>query len=163
VYRRVENNWALLAAVSAVSFGGAVIYALAGEASAAIPVYFVAASLAVAAFAYAWFRRHPPAVRAPAWAYVAVAIGLEVGALLGGSIESSRAVGAWVAVGVAFVVYGALERSSLISVTGAGAAALAIGGYLSQVRALGVLLEVATGVVFGLAAWRLKPVATAAR
>jgi len=45
VHGTVENNWALLAAVSAVSFGGALIYALAGETSAAIPAYFVAASV----------------------------------------------------------------------------------------------------------------------
>ena len=151
-----RHNWALLAAVSVVSFGGAIVYGVAGDRSAAIPVYFVAASVAVGAFSYAWFRRYPPALRAPGWCYIAVVLALEIGAYLGGSIDDSRAVGAWIAVGLAFVAYGVLERSALISLTGGLAALLAVAGLWSGAPALGLLLELGTGSVFGLAAWRLR-------
>lgn len=152
----VRNNWALLAGVSLVSFGGAAVYATYEENSIAIGVYFLVASVSLAAFAFYWFKDHPPAMKAPWWAYALVVAGLEVGGFLGGSIEGTRAIGAWIAVGLAFVAYGLLERSRLISITGLCAALLGIATYILISGNIGLILEILTGILFGVSAYLLK-------
>ncbi|WP_238529222.1 hypothetical protein [Dietzia alimentaria] len=154
--RDVRNNWVLLLAVALVSLGGAVVYLLAGENSVAIPGYFLAGAAAVAATGFWWFAEHPQALRAPAWAYTAVVVALVVGAFLAGTIPGSRSVGAWIAVGLGFVCYGALERSAVVTTAGGVAAAGGLAGIWATLPALGFWLELFTAVVFGTAAAILR-------
>lgn len=154
--RMVANNWALLAGVGLASLGGALIYGTFGAASVAIPLYFLVASGALAFFALLWFGKHPPALLAPRWTYVVVVAALELGAFFGGALEETRAVGAWLAVGTAFAVYGGLERSAAIVATGACAALVAGALFLLSVPSLGVWLELATAAIFGLGALALR-------
>jgi hypothetical protein len=152
----VRNNWALLAGVSVVSFGGALTYLLFGEISPAVGIYFVIASLSLAGFAWWWFLDHRPAMHGKAWQYILVVTGLEFGAFFAGGIEETRAIGAWLAVGIAFIFYGLLEKSRLISMSGLAAAILAGGVYLIDLPLMGFWLETLTGILFAVAAYKLK-------
>lgn len=147
------------------SLGGALVYGVFGVGSAAIPLYFVIASGALAFLAFLWFGRHPPALLAPRWSYVVIVAALELGAFVGGALEETRAVGAWLAVGVAFAVYGLLERSGIIVATGACAALGALVAFVLEIPALGVSLELATGAIFaaGALALRGQPTSVSAR
>ncbi len=79
---------------------------------------------------------------------VVVVAALELGAFVGGALEETRAVGAWLAVGGAFVAFGLLERSAVIAATGASAALFSLVAFLLVVPALGVTLELATAAIF---------------
>lgn len=151
-----HNNWVLLAGVAVASLGGALVYGVFGVASLAIPLYFLVASASLAFLAFLWLRRHPPALLAPRWSYVVVVAGLELGAFFGGALEDTRAVGAWLAVGAAFAVYGLLERSGIIVATGACAALAALVAFVLAIPALGVSLELATASIFAVGTFALR-------
>lgn len=155
--RDVRNNWVLLLAVALVSLGGAAVYLMAGPNSLAIPGYFLAGATLVAATGFWWFADHPPGLRAPAWAYLVVVVALVVGAFVAGAIPGSRSVGAWIAVGLGFVCYGALERSTVVATAGALATAGGLVGIWAALPALGIWLELFTALVFGTAAAILRP------
>lgn len=152
----MHNNWVLLLAVAVVSLGGTILYAVLGEESAAIPLYFVVGAACVAGIGFAWFRNHPPAMRGPSWAYVAIVVAIMVGSYLAGTIPGSRAVGAWIVVGLGFVGYGLLERSRVIMIPGGLSAIAGILGLLADLRLLGLWLELFTGAVFAVAAMVLR-------
>lgn len=70
--------------------------------------------------------------------------------------NSGHAVGAWIAVGLGFVVYGALERSADISVAGAFSAAAGLLGIAVELPNLSIWLELVTAVIFASAAVKLR-------
>lgn len=150
------NNWVLLAAVGIVSFGGALIYAIVGENSIFIKAYFIAGSALVAGFSSWWFAKNPPAMISPAWQYYALIAFLMIGATITGGIENSRSIGAWITVGISFIIYGILERNRHISFTGLLSSGVAIALYVCNIPNLGIVLEIITGLIFLLSALLLK-------
>lgn len=64
----VIHNWLLLALVSIVSFGGAVLYVLIPDPDSPVFLgYFVVMAALVAGVAFWWFGRRPPRLTAPGW------------------------------------------------------------------------------------------------
>lgn len=159
--RSVTNNWLLLALVSAVSFGGAVLYAVIRDADSPVfLLYFVVTAAAVAGIAFWWFGSNPPRLAAPGWAYLGVIALLILGGTFLGMLPGTRAIASWLTIGVCFTVYGVLERSTAITVTGAATLAAAVVGYVVDPDRLGLVLELTTGAVFAAGAswlWRSRP------
>ena len=155
--RSSSNNWLLLALVSVVSFGGAVLYALVDDpGSPVFLLYFVGTAAAVAGAAFWWFGAHPPRLTAPGWAYLGVIALLLLGGTFLGMLPGTRAIASWLTIGVCFTLYGLLERSAVIVGTGALTGLAALTAYLVDLEALGLVLEVTTGVLFAVGAVLLR-------
>lgn len=151
--RSLAHNWLLLALVSLVSFGGAVLYLLVGNQNSPVfLIYFVVAASLIAGVAFWWFGKHPPRMAAPGWMYLGVVLTLIVGGTFLSMIPGTRAVASWLTLAVCFALYGFLERSTVIVSAGLITCAATVAVYLAGPAQLGLILETVTGGVFAVAA-----------
>lgn len=152
-----SNNWLLLALVALVSFGGAVLYAVVGDPDSPIYLgYFVVMAAAVAGIAFWWFGAHPPRLSGPRWGYIGVVVLLIAGGTVLGMIPGTRAIASWLMIGACFVLYGLLERSAAIVVSGAVTLVAAFAANAMDLDRLGLVLEIVTGFVFAVGAGVLR-------
>lgn len=149
----VRNNWLLLALVSAVSFGGALLYLMVGdENSPVFLIYFAVTAAVVAGVALWWYGRRPPRRSGPAAAYIGLIVLMLAGGVVLGMVPGTRAIASWLTIGVVFTLFGLLQRSAVIAGAGVVTGLTAVAVYLLEPARLGLILELATGVVFAVAA-----------
>lgn len=153
---QVGNNWVPLAGVSVLFVGGAVASLLAGENTGAVAAYFVVATLLLILVAGPWLVRNPPAINANSGTYLVLAVALELGALLGGSIGVLRGLGGWIVLGLGLVAYGLLERGRVMVTAGVFAVLAGVGAVVAHQTWLTLTLQLLTAAVFALAAGRLR-------
>lgn len=155
--KSASNNWFLLALVAAVSFGGAVLYAVVDDPDSPVFVgYFVVMAALVAGLSFWWFGKNPPRLSGPRWGYILVVVLLLAGGTLLGMIPGTRAIASWLVIGVCFALYGLLERSVPIVAVGVATLIAAVAAYVMDLENMGLILELVTGALFTIGALAVR-------
>ena len=128
----VSNNWVPVAAIGVLFLGGAVAAVVVDGDTGRIAAYFVVSTLVLVLVTAPWLIRHPPAISARTGAYLVLAVGVELGALLGGAVAAFHGLGAWVVLGIGLAMYGLLERGRVMVTAGVATAVLGLASIVAD-------------------------------
>lgn len=155
VSRQMGNTWFPMAGMAALFLGGAATALMANSSKAAVPSYYLVASLLFAGATAWWSYRNPPVLRGELRPYLYTAGAVAFALLLGGFTGILHGCVPWLALGGGVLAYGVLERVRVIVTAGATACVTALLGMIITAAVWGGALQTLTAAAFVVAAHRL--------